>query len=73
MQSHPCPRPGIGRVPSPLAQFLNHGCLVQSKLHTSRSIRFELGQKFVVISFPVLLTESVIAFTNFSHDTFLDD
>ena len=68
-QSHPCPRPGIGRVPSPLAQFLNLGCLVRSKLHTSRSIRFELGQKFVVISF----SRKVIAITNFSHDTLLGD
>ena len=69
----PMLRPGIGKVPSTLAQFSNHGCLVQSTLHTSRSIRFKLGQKFVAISCTVLLTESVIAIKNFSHNTFLDD
>ena len=49
--------------------LLSHGCLVQSTLHTSQSIRFKLGQKFVAISFTVLLTESGIAITNFSRGT----
>ena len=44
------------------------GFLFSRHCTLSRSIRFKLGQMFVVISFTVLLTKSVIAITNFSHE-----
>ena len=56
-----------------VTQIPVHGVLFSRKFHTSRSTRFELGQRLEVMSFTVPLTESVIAITKISHGTFPDD